>query len=454
MTSRANDILTPIVPLAPFQKARVECPSRFTWNNWSRQTGKSFTFSLRRVLRGMKRNRNQILLSAGGRQSRELMAKVAMHVKAIRARVDCSMEEVRESLFEGTKYTQLETRVRAANGAFDFRVIGLPANPETARGYTGDVFLDEFAMHRDSREIYGALYPILTRGGGELDVCSTPKGRKNKFYALRGNDQFDHSTVTIEDAKAGGLDVDIEALRAGLGDDLLWQQEFMCQFLDEATAFLTFEMIAECEDSSLDESWNDAKIDACIGEDLYVGFDVGRHRDLSVIWILGRPRGTRLLLTRGVIVMRQMPFKIQKETLYAILQMLNCRRACLDATGLGEQLSEDAADDFGAKVEPVKFTEQSKGSMAGDLRIKVEDHTIRIPASADIRNDWNSIERQVLPGGTIRYAADRGSASNPGHADRFWAAALAVRAAGDMGYVPFKFESAGKLTFAGKGGAW
>jgi len=68
----------PAFPLLPYQLRAVQSPARFTWNNWSRQVGKSTAFGLRRVDRGLERKRNQILLSAGERQSRELMLKVSI----------------------------------------------------------------------------------------------------------------------------------------------------------------------------------------------------------------------------------------------------------------------------------------------------------------------------------------------------------------------------------------
>ena len=37
------------------------------------------------------------------------------------------------------------------------RVIGLPANPQTARGFTGDVLLDEFAKRAEDREVWAVL---------------------------------------------------------------------------------------------------------------------------------------------------------------------------------------------------------------------------------------------------------------------------------------------------------
>ncbi|MFO0971834.1 MAG: terminase family protein [Phycisphaerae bacterium] len=415
-----------LVTLLPYQRRAIECNARFTWNNWSRQTGKSFAFALRRVIRGMRRNRNQILLSAGERQSRELMAKVRLHLASIRSAVDGTIEDYPDSEFDGTTFGKLETRVRHRSGAFDFRIIALPANPETARGYTGDLLLDEFAMHRDDREIWSAIYPVAMRGGGEIDICSTPKGRKNLFYKLASNDVFARSRVTIEDAQRDGLEVDIETLRAGMDDPDAFAQEFLCEFQDEATAFLTFEQIAGCEDAQLDTGWDDDRAAALGDEALYVGVDVGRHRDLTVIWIWGRPHGTGLLVTRGVVEMAKAPFAAQRQMIDVIVARRNVRRCCVDQTGLGTQLAEELVAKHGHRVEPVTFGIESKADMAGALRVKVEDRTVRIPVDVTIRNDWHSIERQVLPGGGVRYAADRGV---NGHADRFWAAALGVRAA-------------------------
>ncbi|MHC1760407.1 MAG: terminase family protein [Negativicutes bacterium] len=62
-------------------------------------------------------------------------------------------------------------------------MIGLPANPDTARGFSGNVVLDEFAFHRDSRKIWTALYPTITRGY-KIRIISTPNGKSGKFYEL------------------------------------------------------------------------------------------------------------------------------------------------------------------------------------------------------------------------------------------------------------------------------
>jgi len=119
--------------LLAYQADVVTSPARFTWSCWARQTGKSFTFSLRRLLRGLARRRDQIILSAGERQSREVMEKARMHCVALKIWHRWNGR----GTFRGTRLRQLEIRLPGG-----VRIIGLPANPLTARGfYWGDVLL-------------------------------------------------------------------------------------------------------------------------------------------------------------------------------------------------------------------------------------------------------------------------------------------------------------------------
>ncbi|MCO6437846.1 MAG: terminase family protein [Phycisphaerae bacterium] len=417
----------PIIPLLDYQRADIESHARFRWNCWARQTGKSFTKSLRRILRGLTRRRNQIFLSAGERQSRELMLKARQHCQALKIVADFHDR----AWFRDLRIRQMEITLPGG-----VRVIGLPANPHTARGYTGDVLLDEFAMHAHDREIWASIFPSLLRGGGELDIASTPKGRGNLFYRLRENPRFSTSTVTLPQAVAAGLDADPEQMRQAMDDDLLFRQEFLCEFVDEATAFLTYDQIAACVDDhlSLADSPSSLFDDP---RELFVGVDVGRKRDLTVLWVLARSPQPRIarsesdlhdtLATVALFELSAAPFRAQSALLSEILSIRRVRRCAIDAGGLGMQLAEDAADRFGRhRVETVTFTPGLKSQIAAGLRIAVENARIRIPADERIRNDWHSVERTVTAGGHFRLDAKRSEGS---HADRFWAAALAVHAA-------------------------
>lgn len=502
---RVPGTVRPVVPLLPYQLADVESNARFTWCCWSRQIGKSFTKSLRRLLRGILRRRNQILLSAGERQSRELMIKVRQHCQALHI----ASAQSGTPILGGMQVRSLSLEL--PNGV---RVIGLPANPQTARGFTGDVFLDEFAMHREDREIWAAVFPSVLRGDGELDVASTPKGRDNLFALLRDNPQFTHSVVTLPQAVAAGLNIDPEEIRRSMNDEELYRQEFLCEFLDEASAFLTCEQIGRVEDPLLDREFDLRRLGECRGP-LYVGVDIGRHRDLTVMWVLeevsnsgtpvgcemisaqeaggeGRRRGdaealgrgdkgTRgqgdggtggqktppeaqrvralsaseaphsLLVTRGVRETAGEPFREQAAAIHAILSLRQVRRCCIDAGGMGLPLAEAAVEAFGnSRVEAVTFTAAIKDQMASRLRLRVEEGSIRIPLDEAIRNDWHSVRRSVTSAGPARYEAAHGGG---GHADRFWAACLAVRAAGGGETGPIEALRGPGLRFA-RNGVW
>lgn len=448
----------PIVPLLPYQLEDVESPDRFRWNCWARQTGKSFTKSLRRVMRGLRRGRTQLFLSAGERQSRELMLKVRQHCEALRIACDFVAPP-----FGPVDYSQLEIRLPGG-----VRIIGLPANPETVRGFSGDVFLDEFAMHERDREIWAAMFPSLVRGDGELDVASTPHGRQNIFHDLQFNPRFSCSRVSLPDAIAQGLAADADALREAMGDETLYRQEFLCEFLDEATAFLTYEAIAACADPGLSCSDSISAL-ATERRELFAGVDIGRHRDLTVIWVLAcdevpaagaqgrslrrggtQPAAGRGLSTVAIVELAVAPFSIQQEVLCELLALRRLRRCCIDAGGLGMPLAEQAQERFGAhRVEAVTFTAALKSQLAGALRIAVERRGIRIPADERIIRDWHSLERTVTSAGHFRLAAPRGAA---GHADRFWAAALALHAA-ETAHGPVEQLVARPLPFA-RSGTW
>lgn len=408
----------PALPLLPYQREDVESPARLRWNCWSRQTGKSFTKSLRRVLRGLLRRRNQVFLSAGERQSRELMLKARQHCQALKVAAD--LVDTRH--FAGLHVRRMEIRLPGG-----VRIIGLPANPETARGFTGDVLLDEFAMHADDREIWGAMFPTLLRGDGELDVASTPRGCGNIFAELRDNPAFSHSTVTLPDAIAAGLPADEAAIRTALGDEQLYRQEFLCEFLDEAHALLPWQAIAACADASL----RPAESVAALADDpreLFAGVDIGRLRDLTVVWVLARDRAsTGPLVTVAIFELAAAPFRQQQALIHALLAIPRLRRCAMDAAGLGMQLVEEAQSRFGShRVEAVTPTPAMRTQLAGGLRVAVEGRRIVIPQDERIFRDWHSVERTVSSGGHLRLAVPRREGS---HADRFWAAALAVYAA-------------------------
>jgi phage FluMu gp28-like protein len=79
-----------------------------------------------------------------------------------------------------------------------------------------------------------------------------------------------------------------------------------------------------------------------------------------------------------------------------------------------------------SSVEPVQFTAQVKEKLAPLVKQQFEDRLVRIPDNREVRADINAVKRFVTPAGNIRFDAEH---TDKGHADRFWALALAANAA-------------------------
>jgi len=413
--------------LLPYQKRWVQDKSRFKIWLAARQIGKSFASTLETVDDSLERKTLWIHLSSGQRQSLELAEKVKLHLDAYRI----AAEALEDYFFEGEeRYTQLEYRL--PNGS---RHLFLPANPATARGYSGNLNLDEFAFHRDSKAIWAAVFPIVTRNPEfKVRITSTPNGKANQFFELweRGEGWSRHRT-TIYDAVREGLQIDPEELERAIADPIAWQQEYLLEFVDEGSAFIPYDLILAAEADTLSDEWDP--------DQAYLGMDIARRRDLTVIWV-DEVVGD-VAWARKVIELHNTPFHAQLEALSALLPRV--RRACIDATGMGEMLAEEARRKFGWKVEPVHFNLATKADLAQSLRLGFEDRKERIPAgNPRIRQSLHSVKRIVTSAGNVRYDAER----EADHADFFWAKALARHArVSRRGPIEYRTVEAGR--FAG-----
>jgi len=405
---------TPLDILLPYQRKWVEDDARFKIGMWSRQTGKSFATACETVYDCLKRpGTTWVVLSAGERQALEWMDKAKQWAKAFQLVVD-AYDETRD---------YAEALIKSAEIRFDngSRTVAIPANPNTARGYSANLVLDEFAFHEQTEEIWRAIYPSISnplKGELKLRIVSTPNGRGNMFYELWSkNEHYSKHKLTIEDAVAGGLPVDVEELRRAIDDPDAWAQEYMCEFIDSTSVLLPYELIAGCESE-------EATVDMAPTErgNYFVGVDIGRRHDLTVVWTLEQIGDVDW--TREVLELRKVEFHRQLEIIGE--RVRHAKRAAIDATGIGAMLAEELGRKHGGKVEQCQFTAQLKGEIYTHLRSDFEDRRVRIPVRRDIREDLHAIQKVSGKSGAIRYLAPR---SEDGHSDRSTALALARRAA-------------------------
>lgn len=405
--------------LYPYQQRWLADKSRFKIGMFARQTGKTFTTSLEVVLDCLEaetqgKRARWVILSRGERQAREAMEEgVKRHLSAMNA----AFKYAEINYLEAAQIKALEVQLPGGS-----RITALPANPDTARGFSANVFLDEFAFHGDSRKIWAALFPVIS-AGWKLRVVSTPNGKGNKFYELmtdtgEGNPWSRH-VVDIYQAVADGLPRDVELLKRGINDADAWAQEYELQWLDEASAWLSYDLINAVEH---DHAGDPARYE---GKHTYIGNDIAARNDLWVAWVWERVGD--VLWTREVRTLRRASFREQDATLDELIKRYNPIRIAMDQTGMGEKPVEDAKRRYGnMRVEGVLFTADAKQHMANIAKEQFEDRKVRIPLGDEaIRADLHSLRKVTTPMGNIRFDVEGGD----GHADRAWAAFLGLYAA-------------------------
>lgn len=471
---------SPLKALLPYQQKWVKDKARFKIGVWSRQTGKSFSTACEAVTNCLSDPGTQwVCLSAGERQALEWLKKAKDWTIAYEESL-AGEEELRD----GSEALLKSAEIRFANGS---SIMAIPANPSTARGYSCNVVLDEFAYHEKPDVVWSAMFPSQTnplantflakvkamREGRDFEniqrtmklrVVSTFNGRDNKFYKLwerrstdaggqrvstvsdisekanmetrrmpvlrsEGNGYSGHF-IDIHEAFRQGLKVNIEELRAALADAEIWAQEFECVPADVSAVLLPYDLLATCESP---EATTTAGPDYFTSGKPYVmGIDYGRKRDLSVAWtdeIMGD-----VAHCREVLEMRDMSTPDQIAALRPRIR--GARRVCFDYTGMGVGMGDFLVKEFGeynpdkhqfGKIELCTFTNPLKLEIFSKLRMAFEQRCVRIPVNRAVREDLHSVQRVTTSNGNITYRAPH---TADGHADRCTAKALAHRAMG------------------------
>ena len=348
-------------------------------------------------------------------------------------------------------------RVDAVRFASGREVHSLSSSENSQAGKRGTRILDEFALHADPRHLFAIAAPGVT-WGGRIEILSTHRGSGNYFNTLvreareEGNPKgISLHRVTLQDAVEQGLlrklkkklpeddprvsmsdDEYLQFVKDGCPDEESWREEYCCIPSDDSASFLPMELIGSAEYASFDDGiekyppW-DVQISDLkrMKGAMYIGVDVGRERDLTVMWLL-EVVGEKAF-TRKLVCLDRAPFAMQEDRLYELMSLPCVRRCCIDETGIGRQFAERAAQKFGERrVEGVTLTAPLKEELAYPVKTALENGSLKLPPTDGVRADLRSVRRECASGGGLRFTAEHGKY---GHADRFWALALALRAA-------------------------
>ena len=446
--------------LLPYQKRWVLDPSERRLQVKARQIGGTYTESLRQTMVALGvPHFDSWWISRDDKQSREFVVYVAKWVQMVnmvawrlgmKGTKLYGLKDALRPTIEETEYINYNKQVMARivqfhNGS---RICALTSNPDAARGNHGNLGIDELAAHKDQERLFRVARPIITTGGN-LAIISTHDG-PGVFNDLvkeceEGDNQkgFSLHKTTIIDAVEQGYvqkvvnvvrerlhkeplsDEDwLQDIKDGCLDEIEWQQEYMCICVEEAYSLLPIPLIATAErpDSEL---YHDEKFFA--GCSTYLGMDIGRHRDLTVIWVATRVGD--ILYTHEIKILDQADYDTQEHHLNAIMGRYGVQHACIDETTKGQMLAERAVKRWGEMmVTAVNVNTSSKARLAPLVKAAFERRLIRIPIDQELREDLHRVEKQVGENGVIRYHAP---STRDGHSDRFFACALMLAAAGE-----------------------
>lgn len=343
-----------------------------------------------------------------------------------------------QALVEG----EFKHTITLSNGG---KIIAMSSNPKAFRSKGGKVVWDEAAWHDDPKKMWAALRPCIT-WGFPLRIISTHNGKGSLFNEFiedikSGKLRWSLHTTSIYTAVQQGLadkivgklltpqeqEEWIEEERRNVNDEDVWEQEYNCTPVDATTAYLPYDLINSCESAVPIPIYKGTDEMALEGQyqNLYIGMDIGRKKDLSVIW--GIERVGRTNHTRFVHIMQGERFSEQRRVLFHYLSLPPFRRACIDATGIGMQLGEEAEEKFGkSRVEAIQFSGAIKEEMAVKAKSMMEDMLLIIPKDEAVRKDFHAIKKITTASGHIRFDVSRNETD--GHGDRFYACILANHA--------------------------
>jgi hypothetical protein len=197
--------------------------------NCCRQSGKSTVASLLALHTALYRPRSlTLLLSPSQRQSMELFRKVLAGYRYLNRPVPAEAEN--------------QMSLALDNGS---RVISLPGNESTVRGYSKPSLLivDEAAQVPDS--YYKSLRPMLAVSRGRLLALSTPFGMSGWWAECWHSSTIEHwqkTRITADECpriEPSFLDEEQQAL-----GDWWFRQEYFCEFMQDEFAVFREEDIA------------------------------------------------------------------------------------------------------------------------------------------------------------------------------------------------------------------
>lgn len=384
--------------------------------------------------------------------------------------LDEAAEKVRyaKQIYHALRIGGLPKMVRDSLLSVEFdsgaRLLSLPARPPRGKSRM-NVYLDEFAHVQYDKDIYTAALPVISKGG-RLRIGSSPMGASGRFWevfseSLQKYPGYARKTtpwwecysfctnpgearrlapamMTAERVERYGKDR-IRSIYGNMPEED-FQQEYEAVFVDETTAWITWEEIKAIQHADLlcqmgtgvsggmgaIQRVLDRKAD--VEKVMVAGVDIGRTRNTTEIYVVGMSHTGHLPL-RAALTLDNEDFGNQASVLCAVCRLLPVATMWIDQNGIGRNLAETVAGEYPSKAVGVDFTNASKVLWATNAKMLVQQGKPMIPLDRELAYQIHSIKKLVTPSRNVSFDTDR---NEKHHADKTWAWFLALSAALDM----------------------
>jgi phage FluMu gp28-like protein len=317
-------------------------------------------------------------------------------------------------------------------------------------GKRGHIYIDEAALHKDFQQLFDIAKPA-TRWGYTLTFFSTHRSKQNYFYKLiekikKGEiPEAEVLSITLIDALNDGYLNTLNYKNALVGKKQYSNnQEFFDEEKAQASSEEMFLQENLCIPADADSTQAVKEDDLSkvmfpqmdlfcspqVGKRYYAGIDIGRNRDLSVIWICEDVSTSKqpMLVTRFIETMSQTEFSKQEKFFVETLSRWKPRHCMIDGTNTGAMIAENLEKRFGF-CESVKITAVTRPKFISDLvaYIRRDPVALKIPNSNEIWEDFLSVERYINKYGKEDFFIPAHTGRSNSHGDRWMAMTLCLQ---------------------------
>jgi hypothetical protein len=199
--------------------------------NCTRQWGKSTVTAAKAVHRAYSvAGSLTLVVTPSARQSGEFLRKAEEFVRRLGIKVRGDGDN--------------EISIAFPNGS---RIVGLPGNEATSRGYSASLLLIDEAARVDD-QMYRAMRPSLAVANGDLWLMSTPYGKRGFFWEEWEHGGPEWERISVPATECPRISPQLLAEECAKGDET-YRREYLCEFGEMEGAVFSRE--------SIEAAWQD-----------------------------------------------------------------------------------------------------------------------------------------------------------------------------------------------------